>query len=150
MWRVKLVNRWLKLLGIVAAFLVCGCSSFQRDWERAAKTPAAADSIEGRWEGRWSSEVNGHNGRLRCVLTPKHGNIYTASFRATYGKFLHYSYRVDFPFTEGDGAWQFAGAENLGWLAGGVYHYTGRVSPTNFHATYQSDYDHGTFEMSRP
>jgi len=46
--------------------------------------------------------------------------------------------------------WQFQGDENLGWLAGGVYHYEGRVSPTNFHSTYRSKYDHGTFEMGRP
>ena len=41
-------------------------------------------------------------------------------------------------------------AFNLGWLAGGVYHYEGRADATNFFSTYTSKYDHGTFQMTRP
>ncbi len=34
--------------------------------------------------------------------------------------------------------------------SGGVYHYDGDATPTNFFSTYKSKYDHGTFQMTRP
>jgi len=155
LWRldatnVALVNRLPNLAAIVALLLFCGGCSFNRAWNQAGRNPTP-DSIEGRWEGRWLSDVNGHTGRLRCVLRRSGPtNTYTAYFRATYWKILRYSYQADFPFEPRDGAWDFKGDENLGWLAGGRYHYEGHVSPTNFHSTYRCKYDHGTFEMSRP
>jgi len=150
---VSLVKRLLNLATIVAVLLLCGCCSFNRAWNKAGRTPPPpADSIEGRWEGRWLSDVNGHTGRLRCVLTRggNNTNTYTAHFRATYWKIFRYSYKADFPFEPREGVWHFLGDKNLGWLAGGVYHYEGRVSPTNFYSTYRSKYDHGVFEMTRP
>ena len=149
---VLLVSRLLNLAAILVALLLCGCCSFNRAWNKAGRTPATTDSIEGRWEGRWLSDHNGHAGRLRCVLTRSGDttNTYTAHFRATYWKIFRYSYKAEFPFQPQEGVWHFTGDENLGWLAGGVYHYEGVVSPTNFHSTYRSKYDHGTFEMGRP
>ncbi|MNC88362.1 hypothetical protein D3C83_41680 [compost metagenome] len=98
------------------------------------------------------SAVNGHTGRLRCVLirSGDNTNNYTAHFRATYWKIFRYSYKAEFPFELSGSEWHFRGDENLGWLAGGVYHYEGQVSATNFSSTYRSKYDHGTFEMRRP
>jgi hypothetical protein len=148
------VNRLLNLAVLFSVLLLCGGCSFSRAWNQAGRTPPPADSIEGRWEGRWLSEHNGHTGRLRCVLTRSGDrtstNTYTAHFRATYWKIFWYSYKAEFPFEPREGVWHFQGDENLGWLAGGIYHYEGRVSPTNFHSTYRSKYDHGTFEMCRP
>ena len=147
------MNRLLNLAAILSMLLLCGGCGFNRAWSKAARNATPSDSIEGRWEGRWLSDVNGHTGRLRCVLTRTSSstNTYTAYFRATYWKIFRYSYKADFPFELKDhGVWQFQGDENLGWLAGGIYHYEGRVTSTNFHATYRSKYDHGTFEMSRP
>ncbi|HEX5222727.1 MAG TPA: hypothetical protein VFZ59_24440 [Verrucomicrobiae bacterium] len=147
------MKRLLNPVAIVCVLLLCGCCSFNRAWNKAGRTPPPADSIEGRWEGRWLSDHNGHTGKLRCVLTRVNGNhthTYTAYFRATYWKIFRYSYKADFPFERRDGVWHFKGSENLGWLAGGVYDYEGLVSSTNFHSTYRSKYDHGTFEMRRP
>lgn len=141
--------RALGLAGILALVL-CGCSTFNRDWRRAAQTPPPCHSIEGRWEGRWLSDANGHTGRLRCLLTRSDDTTYTAYFRATYWKVFRYSYKVELLFEPRNGSWDFRGEEDLGWLAGGVYHYTGSATPTNFHSTYRSKYDQGTFEMSRP
>ena len=158
MWRrertnVLLVKRFLNLPAILAVLLLCGGCSFNRAWNKVGRTPPPADSIEGRGEGHWLSAENGHTGRLRCVLTRNHEstNTYTAYFRATYWKIFRYSYKAEFPFeVKESSVWRFQGDENLGWLAGGVYAYEGRVTPTNFHSTYRSKYDHGTFEMSRP
>ena len=146
------VKRLLNLAAILALLVLCGGCGFSRAWSKAGRTLPPSDSIEGRWEGRWLSDVNGHTGRLRGVLTrsAENTNTYTAHFRATYWKIFRYSYKAEFPFEPQDGVWHFRGDENLGWLAGGVYHYEGAVSPTNFHSTYRSKYDHGTFEMSRP
>ncbi len=63
---------------------------------------------------------------------------------------FRFSYAVPLQFEQRDGVWQFTGEENLGKMAGGVYRYEGHVSPTNFFSTYQSKYDHGTFQMRRP
>jgi hypothetical protein len=137
------------ILGVLCV-LSSGCSSFNRHWHKAAQTPPPVGSIEGRWEGRWLSDMNGHTGHLRCLLTRKEGSVYAARFRATYWKVFRYSYEVDLLFEERDGVWNVRGKEDLGWLAGGVYHYAGCVTATNFSSTYRSKYDHGTFEMHRP
>jgi len=130
--------------------LLSGCSSFSRAWEKAGKASTPPDLIEGRWEGHWLSDANGHTGRLRCLLSREADGEYTAWFRATYLKILRFSYRVPLKVETHDGVWLFNGSENLGSMAGGVYYYTGSATPTNFHSTYRSDYDHGVFQMSRP
>ena len=49
---------------VLAALLVLsGCSTFNRDWKAAATATAPTNSIAGRWEGKWVSDHNGHNGR---------------------------------------------------------------------------------------
>ena len=143
--------RPLAILGAGAIVLLCGCSSFNRDWREAAKTPTPTNSITGRWEGRWHSDENGHNGALRCIVSHLEGNGgYEAHFRATYLKVARFGYKVSLRVTESNQLWHFTGSEDLGALAGGVYDYAGSASATNFNATYNSKYDHGTFEMRRP
>jgi hypothetical protein len=138
---------WTALLLLL---FFCGCSTFNRDWRRTAAQPAPANSIEGRWEGRWISAVNGHNGNLRCLMARESDEIYRARFRATYSGILHFSYAVPLNMQEHDGGWEFNGEANLGRLAGGTYYYEGRAGLTNLHSTYRSKYDHGTFELRRP
>lgn len=106
--------------------------------------------MEGRWQGRWLSDVNGHNGKLLCIVSRLEDGDYAARFRATYKKFLRFSYAVPLEVEHRSGVWHFHGEENLGKLAGGVYRYEGNATPTNFHSTYRSRYDHGIFEMQRP
>jgi hypothetical protein len=132
------------LLGL--ALLAGGCSSFNREWKSAARGPGGK-ALAGRWEGKWVSHQNGHTGRLLCVLKRGSDTNYTAHFRATYWKIFRASYQVDFTGASEAGGWQFHGQENLGWFAGGVYRYHGRISPTNFFSTYECKYDQGTFEL---
>jgi hypothetical protein len=49
---------------------------------------------------------------------------------------------------DGDG-WRLTGEKDLGWFAGGVYRYEGRVAGDEFRATYTSPNDRGVFEMKR-
>lgn len=141
-------SRWTSF--IVLALLVCGCSSFNRDWKRAGKNPVSADTISGRWEGRWLSDVNAHTGKLRCLITHQTNDLYAARFRASYMTILRFSYTVPLTVTASNGGWHFHGAEDLGAMAGGIYRYEGRATQTNFHSSYDSKYDRGIFEMQRP
>lgn len=106
--------------------------------------------MAGRWEGKWISEVHGHNGALRCVITEAADGNHDARFRATYMKLLKFSYTVPLSVVETNGVWRFSGQEDLGTIAGGVYHYEGNASQAEFQSTYRSKSDHGVFEMQRP
>ncbi len=149
--RLNTPPRNLKGFAALLCFLLlCGCSTFNRDWRSAAKNPAPANSVEGRWEGRWLSDANGHTGALRCLVTRVDEAHCRARFHAIYGKVLRFTYTVPLTIQSHVDGWEFDGEENLGKLAGGVYYYEGRANATNFSSTYRSTYDHGTFEMHRP
>ena len=131
-------------------FSLCGCSTFNRDWRRVAEHPASSDSIEGRWEGTWRSDVNGHHGDLRCLMTEETNSLYQARFRASFGGIFRFNYTAHLEMQPHDMiGWEFSGDADLGKL-GGVYYYEGRATSTNLASTYRSKYDHGTFEMRRP
>lgn len=138
------------LAALLLVLLSCGCSTFNRDWKRAMQQPMPSDSIAGGWEGRWSSKMNGHNGRLRCLIVVEGDDWCIARFQATYAKIFRFNSRVMLTLQPHYGGWEFNGEEDLGKLAGGVYYYEGRASPTNFFSTYRSKYDHGIFQMHRP
>jgi hypothetical protein len=142
---------YLKLFAASAAVvLVTGCSSFNRDYKRVAASLSPSDNLTGAWDGHWRSDKNGHNGRLRCIMTPKGGNIYDARFRARYFKILAYEYNV--PLTvQGQGTnFTFEGSANLGKLAGGLYTYKGTATAAQLNSTYSCKWDHGKFELVRP
>jgi hypothetical protein len=131
-------------------FFTAGCSSFHSDWkQRAALTPAP-DSLEGRWQGTWLSDVNGHTGKLRCIVTKIEGDQYQFKYWATFWKIFRASYTVYFDAKKNGATYQLTGTSDLGWLGGGTYAYQGTVSGTNFTATYKSKADHGIFKMARP
>jgi hypothetical protein len=141
----------LLLTGLLLA-ATPGCSSFERSWRSAASMPVSAHSLAGRWEGSWRSDVNGHEGRLRCLITPKdqEGDVFEARFHATYLKVLRFGYTVPLTARFTNEAWHFQGEADLGKMAGGVFHYAGTATNQRFYSTYRSRSDHGTFEMQRP
>lgn len=135
---------WLVLL------LANGCSSFNRDWRAAATWPMVPGDIQGRWEGTWKSDDSGHNDRLRCLISREPAGDYLARFRANYRTFVNFGYTMRMKVVTNGEVFQFSGDANLGWAAGGWYHYEGKVQGTNFFSTYRCKYDHGTFRMERP
>lgn len=137
------------LSAIILALLLCGCSGFNRAWTQAGTRTQSTNSIEGRWEGRWLSAKNGHNGNLRCLITKDTNDACSARFRATYAKILRFSYTIPLEVTRSNEVWYFRSEADLGKMAGGVYQYEGTTTATHFHSTYSSKYDHGDFEMSR-
>ena len=86
-------NAW-SLVWLSAVLAGAGCSSFNRDWKKAAENATRPTGLAGRWEGSWNSEVNGHNGRLRALITESSPGMYSARFHAKYQKILSFGYTV--------------------------------------------------------
>ncbi len=127
-----------------------GCSTFERDWKRAQLVAVPAAGIEGRWEGTWLSDYNSHTDELRCLITRGTNGLHHARFHAKYQKVFSFEYTVGLKVESSGSAHKFTGDADLGWLAGGLYHYVGEATLTNFLSTYRCKYDHGTFRMMRP
>jgi len=145
-WR----RRW-QALGWLGLFLVGGCSTpFGVSWKRAGGRPVPAGSVEGRWEGTWTSVPTGHRGRLRCLILKTGEGEYSVRYHATFWGVFNYAYRVRMNGVPAGVETAFSGRKNLGWLAGGEYEYSGRADPAHFTATYRSKADHGSFELRRP
>jgi hypothetical protein len=143
--------RWGARLALpLASLLAGGCSTFNHEWTKVGQQAAPANSLLGRWQGTWKSDVNGHTDRLQCLVTPGEDGRYRARFHANYRKVMNFGYTVQLQVAQADGTFQFSGHANLGWWAGGVYDYQGHADGTNFFATYRCKYDHGTFQMGRP
>jgi hypothetical protein len=136
-------------LGLLLA-LASGCSSFHSEWRRAGAAPERPGTLTGRWEGRWTSDYNGHNGKLRCLISQDSDARYAARFRASYLGVLRFEYTVPLQVTQESNRWTFQGEADLGKLAGGVYHYDGAITDgTNFHSSYRAEVDHGFFQMQK-
>jgi hypothetical protein len=141
-WVVSLV------LSLVTLLLFSGCSTFNRDWRKAEELPASSDGLSGRWQGSWISNVNGHNGKLRCLMTKIEEDTYEARFHAKYQKIFSFSYTVTIDAKREGESFTFTGAADLGTL-GGVFRYDGHAEGTNFFSKYSSKHDHGTFQMKK-
>jgi L,D-peptidoglycan transpeptidase YkuD (ErfK/YbiS/YcfS/YnhG family) len=149
---MRCLHRYLPRVGsgvvLLAAWLAGGCTSFDHDWEKAGHQPAPPGGLQGRWDGTWLSDANGHDGRLRCIVTQKDDGSYRARFHAIYRKVIGFGYTVPLKVEETNATFHFTGEANLGWWAGGVYTYEGQAGQTNFFSTYSCKYDHGTFQMA--
>jgi hypothetical protein len=144
---MKQVTRGVALAGLVG---LTGCSTFNRDWQAAAASPAPTNSIAGRWEGQWVSDHNGHNGRLRALIRPLDNGQYEARYHAKYGGIFSFGMAAKLDVkSAADGQWKFSGVEHLGGFYG-EYRYEGQATTTNFFSTYKASVDHGTFRLTRP
>ncbi len=121
-------------------------SRFDREW-REYRPPAGDKGIQGRWLGEWISEENGHRGELKCVLTKIATDKYNAHFYAVFAKMLRVCYSVQLHGGQAGEKVELEGEADLGRLAGGVYHYKGHATPSEFQCAYRCAYDHGAFQM---
>lgn len=146
---MRTLKKYLSLLLLLPLFT--GCASFERDWRHAVTQPPPQKlSPTGAWQGRWVSNVNGHTGDIRCIVTDKGADRYEFRFKATYWKVFRYSYVVTMPVRcETEHACEFQGEEDLGFLAGGTYRYDGTLTQTNLTANYHCKYDQGVFLLKR-
>ena len=143
-------GNYVQGLFLILLLLSTGCTTFHRDWTQAkSKVPTETKSIEGAWDGKWVSDVNGHNGRLRCIIEQTQPHQYTARYRANYWGILRFGYSVPLELKSKTNGYVFTGEANLGKLAGGTYSYELKASPISIESTYKSNYDHGRFILQR-
>ena len=138
------------IAGMSLALLASGCSTFNRDWQAAAKNPAPANDIAGRWQGTWLSDKNHHTDKLRCLISKIDDGKYQARYYAQFANIFRFGYTVSLAVEQKAGRYQFKGEADLGRIAGGVYHYEGEATATNFFSKYECGRDYGTFRMTRP
>ncbi|PAW89145.1 MAG: hypothetical protein B9S33_03845 [Pedosphaera sp. Tous-C6FEB] len=142
-------KRFVRGVALAALLALSGCSTFNRDWTAAAVNPNPANSLEGRWEGKWLSNHNGHTGRLRALVRKLDDGRYETRYHANYGFIFSFGMQANLDVKPAGGQWLFSGQEDLG-KPYGVYRYEGKASATNFFSTYKASFDHGTFQMVRP
>jgi hypothetical protein len=143
-----------RAIALACSVLLVSCTGFQREWEKtlAAGKPAPG-SITGAWEGTWRSEVNGHQGRLRCIVQPegKPGSgTHDVRYHATWMGFLSAPFSATHRVRKTPGGLAFSGQHRMPRWVGGLYEYEGTVKKEVFSSTYRCEFDHGVFEMRRP
>ena len=139
---VRLISHMLgALFNSRAAFL-----EQWRQYETAAKRPQA---VAGRWIGEWISQLSGHHGELKCVLSQISPAVYRAYFYATFSRFFRVGYVTDLNAAQVDGQTRLEGEQDLGALAGGIYRCEGAVTGTHFECRYSCKYDQGIFRLTR-
>ena len=143
------VPRFLGLLLLaVCAISSLGCSLFNRQWNALESASLDQGSAAGqRWEGIWRSDVNGHEGKLRCIVLPQEADASLFRFSATWGPGIVSDYDIQMVTQpDGEAGQAFEGEMDLGWLMG-RYSCKGRITGDEFRARYESEQDRGIFEM---
>jgi len=136
------------ILCILILSLLCGCSSFERDWQsRLGVEPGPPPT--GLWEGTWLSRHNNHTGNLRCIVDSAEDGNHSWRYKATYAGFFTFEYTVLMQVRFDDDTAHFQGEADLGNFAGGVYKYSGQANESTLKSTYKAKSDHGVFEMNR-
>lgn len=139
------------LVSLLALALLTSCSAgFRREW-KTALTTGPQPGVAGAWEGTWMSEVNGHHGRLRAVVSaPKNAEgDHDFHYHATWAKILSGAYRAEHRVSPMRGGSSFKGSHQMPEWAGGRYTYEGTVKGDSFEARYECAKDKGVFRMKR-
>jgi len=134
--------------------LLASCTDFKKAWaeelEKAGAEKAAPHDLTGAWEGTWTSKMNGHNGKLRCIVTKQKDGQYEFHYWAQWQRVLSGSFTANYKVVEKGEKYTVTGEKDLGKL-GGKFTHKGTATSDTFTATYKSDVgDHGVFELKRP
>ncbi len=138
-----------RALLIIVALTTCGCLGFERDWRAAQNICTDPTDIAGLWEGTWCSHKNGHNGKLRAIVTRDCNGTYYAKFHATYLEVVPFGFEMPLAVSDNGDVHQLGGSADLGLLAGGVYRYAGEANECHLVANFCAKSDHGVFKMTR-
>lgn len=135
------------LFGLTAILAASGCSTFDRDYKVAVDHGPYTD-FTGPWEGKWQSNVNGHNGRLRCIMAQVGEDEYDGRFQAKYSGIFTFEHKIRMKSRVEGGVATFDGRADLPFF--GDYNWTGRIVGEEFTAEYRTEKDNGTFSLARP
>lgn len=139
------------IFSLLALVFLSSCSAgFRREW-RSALAAGPQPGVTGAWEGTWKSEVNGHHGRLRAVVSaPKNAEgDHEFHYHATWAKILSGAYRAKHRVSPIRGGSSLQGSHQMPEWAGGRYTYQGTIQGDSFQARYDCSKDKGIFEMQR-
>jgi hypothetical protein len=140
------------LLVCLLGFALAGCSHFEKRWNapvQQSKGPLA--ELEGRWSGRWVSETNGHEGALRCIMSPTSspGEL-ECQYHAVWAKVLRGTFTIHCrPVRQSDGSWKIIGSQDLGTAFGGLFNHEGTIRSGVFEARYKAAGDFGKLKMQQ-
>ena len=109
------------------------------------------DEFDGCWSGEWRSDVNGHNGDLRAIVTRSGDSQYSIRYHALYGPNalpFPYQYTLDEVKVQRKGETiQVDGSADLGLFC--KYSFEGKCVGDDYKSTYISEYDRGIFDLKR-
>ena len=137
------------LCAAALALLLSSCgTAYRSEWNAAAAHSQEHGAIEGAWIGTWHSDVNGHTGKLWCLIKDGAPNERTFAYRATWGHILSGSFSAKHNLQKAAGATIIKVDHPIGKL--GTFHGEGKIQGDKFTACYQAAGDRGTFELKRP
>lgn len=128
---------------------VSGCSTlYNSKWKQAGQETNPTVEVHRLWEGTWTSDVNQHQGRLRCIVSEPSAGQFDLHFWATWSVFAG-AYHVSATVESTESGYAFSGEKNLGKLAGGIYRFEGTIEGEAFESRYMSNKDQGRFSLTR-
>ncbi len=148
---------------VVSVLASCASARFEKDWKTAVadQSSGKGDPVSGPWAGSWTTETNGHTGKLRCLVTPLHDaacqetngkkldDQYRFRYHATWGKIFQGGYTADYDVKKSGSGYQVTGSKDLGPF--GEFKHDGKIQGDQFNATYESTKgDKGGFYLNRP
>lgn len=147
------MNPLFRLFPLVAALTLCSCMTFERDWKKAVAEYESGKTIapEGPWTGNWTTTTNGHEGKLRAIVSESKSTPgdYDFHYHATWKKILSGGYRVSFPAKRSGSRYLVDGEKDLGLF--GIFGHRATITRNSFDATYSNDREElGEFHMTRP
>lgn len=128
-------------------FSSCG-TAYHAEWSAARDKAQSPGNIEGAWLGLWQSSVNGHSGKLWCLIKDGPSNERTFAYRATWGRVFSGEFSATHHLHRSGDQTTFIVDQPLGRL--GKFHGEGTIVADKFSACYQAVGDRGTFELMRP
>ena len=146
------IGKKLAIVTVIGAlcFALVSCTDFKKNWAEELTKNNKPTDLTGAWEGTWKSDVNGHTGKLRCIITKQPDGQYEFHYWAQWQKVLSGSFRQNYEVKKKGNTFTFSGEKDLGKF-GGKFDHQGTATATTFKATYVAEKgDKGTFELSRP
>lgn len=154
---MKAFARFFTTALIITTLASCSLG-YERQWRKVAQSHADSPptDLTGAWEGTWESQSSGHKGTLKAIVTPAPGKTsdtkasqYVFLYKATWKTILTGVIEATHEAQWKGGQCTLSGSKDLG-IFGGIFSFTGKATPKDFHADYNAKLDHGVFTMKRP
>lgn len=144
------MKKTLITLVLLTPLVLSACTNFEAEWDRRLLTKPL-DGFDGCWKGQWRSDVNGHDGDLRAIVTRSGDSDYSIRYHALYGPKalpIPFHHALDSVKVEREGeVFNVTGTADLGLF--GNYSYDGQCSADIYKSSYISEYDRGIFDLER-